>query len=616
MRKSELTTLERCAYGLFVAVPLITLAYMAVTILYLAVDIPAWDDWRQYQQGKAGAFDLAYLFKPANDTLYPVGKILDSVAVHALAGNAVAYKFLSMTAVLGSLLWLQWKLLRSALNDGFLVACCFASTMFMLCPDTYWDSQYMAFHQAVPLVCLLASLLVIVEGPAKTGWKMALLFGLGLIAGLTYISGAVAIMAAACGLFLLGFRWAQDRRQHLSTAIALGAAGLITSCFQAWVILVAQGGKTHHPDAPWATPLTIDFWMFALGKVARSLQLPRHPVEVSFIIALLSVVAIAATAYLAWRRRDNGQPLEARDKHRVTITLCLVSAVAAYLAIVCAGRALLGREPSGEFFDAFLAAFRRFHFFWVGVLWPWVLAALLAELGRRTTKSTVHWAGATAAFTVFVWMVFSGGLNHRASVEASSLRLQRGVECLQESLLTSETIECRDLYPGEISRGYDYGVVTGASFTRNAPPTFRRHNPSPKFSLFALSDTTVSQLDIRNAEMTVEPGPRLALLAGADPQIILKTGAIERLEKCYMLSVEASIETAAADIAQLFYRPSGVGSFNESNSKRVRLGPDGKADFLVLSPIGFEETLRLDPATLEGALKVASIDVRCLVFLR
>jgi uncharacterized membrane protein YidH (DUF202 family) len=355
-RKASLPVAEGCAFGLFVAAPLLTLAYMAVTILYLAVDIPAWDDWRQYQQGKAGSFDLAYLFKPANDTLYPVGKILDSVAVHALDGNAVAYKFLSMVVVLGSLLWLQWKLLRSALNDRFLVACCFAATMFMLCPDTYWDFQYMAFHQAVPLVCLLASLLVIVGGPANTGWKMALLFGLGLIAGLTYISGAVAIIATAFALLLLGFRWTQDRRQHLSAAIALGAAGLITSCFQAWVILVAQGGKTHHPDAPWATPLTIDFWMFALGKIARSLQLPAHPVEMSFVIALLSVVAIGATAYLVWRRTDNSQALEARDKHRVTITICLMGAVAAYLAIVCAGRALLRRDPSGEFFDAFLGS--------------------------------------------------------------------------------------------------------------------------------------------------------------------------------------------------------------------------------------------------------------------
>ena len=166
MRTTSLATLARCGYGLFVAVPLLTLAYMAITILYLAVDIPAWDDWRQYQQGKAGAFDLAYLFRPANDTLYPVGKMLDSAAVQALAGNAVAYKFLSMTAVLGSLLWLQWRLLRSALNDRFLVACCFAATMFMLCPDTYWDFQYMAFHQAVPLVCILTSLVVIVAMPA------------------------------------------------------------------------------------------------------------------------------------------------------------------------------------------------------------------------------------------------------------------------------------------------------------------------------------------------------------------------------------------------------------------------------------------------------------------
>jgi hypothetical protein len=83
-----------------------------------------------------------------------------------------------------------------------------------------------------------------------------------------------------------------------------------------------------------------------------------------------------------------------------------------------------------------------------------------------------------------------------------------------------------------------------------------------------------------------------------------------------MLSVQATIKAGAPDIAQLFYRPADVGSFSESNSKRAGLGTDGKADFLVLSSVGFENMLRLDPGTLEGALKVESIDVRCLAFLR
>ena len=521
--------LERYAFLLFVSVPLITLAYMAVTILYLGVDVPAWDDWRQYLQGKAGAFDLAYLFEPSNDTLYPVGKALDSLAVHALDGNAVAYKFLSMITVLGSLLWLQWKLLSRALNDRFLIACCFAATMFMLCPDSYWDFQYMAFHQAIPLVCLLASLFVIVGLRIKVGWKMGLLFGLGLIAGLSYISGAVAMSATAVTLLVLGWRSSEHRREFLPAGIILGLAGFVTSCFQGWVILVAQGGKTHNPDAPWATPFTIDFWMFALGKIGRSLQLPRHPVEVSFVLAVVSVAALIWTAYLAWRRTDDARPSDTRELQRASVTLSLIAATVAYLTIVSAGRALFRQGPPSGFLDVFLTGFPRFHFFWVSVLWPWVLAAMLAEVGRRVSRSSIRLVGSATASLVFVWVAFSGGLNHHASIQATSLKLQTGMECLQESLLTSETIKCRDLYPGDITVGYDYAVVTGASFVRNAPPTLRQHNPSPRFNLFALSDPKVSQLDVRNAEMTIEPGPSLTLLADTDSQIVFRTGARDRL---------------------------------------------------------------------------------------
>ena len=513
MRKSSLPTLERCAYGLFVAVPLLTLAYMALTILYLGVDIPAWDDWRQYRLGKAGAFDLAYLFKPANDTLYPVGKALDSLAVHELDGNAVAYKFLSMITVLGSLLWLQWKLLRRVMNDRFLAACCFAVTMFMLGPDSYWDFQYMAFHQAIPLVCLLASLFVTVGVHIKAGWKMGLLLVFGLIAGLSYISGAVAMSATAATLLFLGWRSSEYRREFLQAGVALGLAGFITSCFQAWVILIAQGGSTHRPDAPWATPLSIDFWMYALGKVARSLQLPKHPVEVSFVIAALSVVALAWAAYMAWRRIESAPPSDASELQRASITLCLIASTAAYLAIVSAGRALFQQGPPVGFFDTFLLGFPRFHFFWICILWPWLMAACLVELGRRVSGITIRLVGSAAATLVFVWVAFAGGLDYRASIEATGLRLQRGMQCLQESLLTSATIQCRDLHPGDITAAYDYAVITGASFVRNAPPTLRRHNPVATVAVFALSDTTVSQIDIRNAEVTVEPGPRLALLA-------------------------------------------------------------------------------------------------------
>ena len=124
----------------------------------MEIDLPFYDDWRAYIQGRAGLLDLGYLFTPENGTYYPVGKMLDAIAQRYLDGNSVAYQFLSMTIVLGSLLALQWRLLSFAMKDRLFAASAFSLTVFMLQPGSYWGHQNLAYHQAVPLLCLVAVL--------------------------------------------------------------------------------------------------------------------------------------------------------------------------------------------------------------------------------------------------------------------------------------------------------------------------------------------------------------------------------------------------------------------------------------------------------------------------
>lgn len=201
---------------LLLLVPVAALAYMAVTFLSLAVDIPMVDDWRSYDSGEIGSFSLEYLFRPANDTMYPVGKFLDALAQHALNGNSVAYKFLSMLTVLGTILWLQWRLLSSVFDDRFVAACSFTASLLMLQPASYWGGSNLAYHQAIPLICLLASLnmIVAVEGSMKL--KMPMLFCLGLVSGFTYISGAFSTLAVAAVLLVIGTMVARQRDLVLS----------------------------------------------------------------------------------------------------------------------------------------------------------------------------------------------------------------------------------------------------------------------------------------------------------------------------------------------------------------------------------------------------------------
>ena len=45
------------------------------------------------------------------------------------------------------------------------------------------------------------------------------------------------------------------------------------------------------------------------------------------------------------------------------------------------------------------------------------------------------------------------------------------MECLQQQLMTSDTIDFPDLYPADLSRAYAFAVASSASFVRYAPPS-------------------------------------------------------------------------------------------------------------------------------------------------
>src|SRR4029079_1575057 len=125
----------------FLVIPVLSLLAGAVAWLRYGIDLPFFDDWRAYIQGRSGSFDLSFLFTPENGTYYPIGKVLDAIAQRYLDGNSVAYQFLSMIIVLGSLLALQWRLLSSVMKDRLLAASAFSLTIFMLQPGSYWGHQ-------------------------------------------------------------------------------------------------------------------------------------------------------------------------------------------------------------------------------------------------------------------------------------------------------------------------------------------------------------------------------------------------------------------------------------------------------------------------------------------
>lgn len=209
------TALDWIPLRLFIGLPILLLVLMALSWLTHGIDVPMWDDWRDLAKKQAGSFDLKVLFEPANDTLYPVGRFLDALAFRILGGNAIAYQFLSMTLMLGLLLFFQWRLLRKCLDDRFAAAISFLLTCLMMQGGSYWGLQALAYHQALPAVCLLAILDMAIAGARSKITMSISAFLIGLVAGLTYISGAFAMFVAAVVLLLIASRFESNDRGNL-----------------------------------------------------------------------------------------------------------------------------------------------------------------------------------------------------------------------------------------------------------------------------------------------------------------------------------------------------------------------------------------------------------------
>jgi len=146
------------------ALPLLMLAANVLAWLRWGTDLPFMDDWRVYDQRSALSLDPARLFRAVNNTLAPIGLGLDALAQRWLGGNALPYQTLSMLAVLGGLLYLQWRLLGWVTGNRLQQAALFAFCIPMLQSGSYWGEQSLAYHQALPLLPLLGAMGTVLSG--------------------------------------------------------------------------------------------------------------------------------------------------------------------------------------------------------------------------------------------------------------------------------------------------------------------------------------------------------------------------------------------------------------------------------------------------------------------
>lgn len=605
-----------------VALPWLMLGANLLAWLRWGVDLPFLDDWRAYDERSALSLSPRRLFEAINNTISPVGLTLDVLAQRWLGGNSLAYQSLTMLGVLGGLLALQWCLLGWALRDRRLQAWAFAFCFPMLQAGSYWGEQNLAFHQALPLLALLSAAAVCLVPRSVRRWHAVVVWVLGLLAGLSYISGAVAALMLGVA-WLLVSAWYTTCAQpcvlaHRARAggWALLIAGALTSVLQIVITRsTTPGGREQFLGLTW--PYQADFWLFLAGSFGRASGLSFASLGVE--AAWVAVMGIGMLVLLGMAARPLGKgssPRSARVRRWALVYGPLLSVVLAYLALVSAGRAGFREASIVDASAVFRLGAGRFHFFWVTLLFPWAAAGVALALRRWRVPVFLGWlwggllalcvvAGTRGVFDVVT--VYRSASDHQLSQ----------FRCIARQLGSDSPIVCPGLAMmgiRDLSRAYAYAREIDASFVRYLPILGRdRFGDS-------LLDEHGSDVLGTGAWRHVQ---RLAdgwMRSEGDAQLVLSLSATERAADCRVLGVRLGLLADRPSSAQVFYRVAGQAGYSEEASVRVAYVPDAQArvvqELVIDSAVGFEPELRLDPFEGEGRFRLSELQVVCRLSAR
>ncbi|MDR7281983.1 hypothetical protein J2X84_000798 [Pseudomonas corrugata] len=597
---------------LLILIPIISFILNVWALLRHGVDVPVYDDWRQYNANDMGRLDLTYLFTPHNDTLYTFGLFLDSLAFRFLDGNTIAYQLLSTVFVLGGMLALQWKLLNLCTKNKSIQVIAFSFTLLMLQPDSYWGWQNLAYHQAIPLVCTLAILFFTLSEKWNVRITIPAIFMLGLASGLSYISGAFAVLTLSA-VFLLCYKFTNlnIKSQIFKSGLTLIIPGIATCAAQLWVIIKVQHG-THRADAPMAYPWESDFWYFMLGKIARSLMLPINlPLFSSIIVSLVVLGTVVALGICAIKIK-NKTTLE--NEKASIILISLAGVVFVYLLLISAGRTNLRPETITSFYDIFVYGFYRFHFFWVTLLWPWVACIFLIALHNRTKSNLL--LSVLMLFTIAGWTVvatFTPLTSYDSFYKMAMKQRADGIACILGKMQRTGPILCPTVDLSDLTKGLENARNTQASFMRNLPYLpipLGTDNPRP---LYRLSEH-FNNINIVNAIITSATKGALTLQTNIDSNIYIKASNPNLFSGCTTLNISVLIAASDNSVAQIFYMIPGSPGYSEAKSSTGSVQTSAlpqELNFTIFSANGFESEFRFDPVTADQTITITDLEIRC-----
>ena len=572
--------------------------------LRFGIDMPWFDDWRGYVDGNIHSLEINYLFRAINDTLAPVGFALDALAQRYLDGNSIAYQLISMFCVLGGLAWLQWKLLIRSLGSRLQASTCFLFVVFMLQPDSYWGWENLAYHQALPLVFILAAIFLIIFSEKSIKLIGPLIFAAGIFAGFTYISGAVGVLVCGSSLLALSILFFKGvtKNKIMTKSLWFFSAGILTVFCQIYFSLLKNRGV--HTGASLALPNEADFWFFYLGKIGRSLLLPQQWVHTSFALTLFFSVVALVVAVILFLKELRSSEDQFQEKRIVMIFISLGAVIAVYLAMISAGRANHRPLEIENLFEVYSYGFHRFHYFWVTLIWPWLVAGIIVLLRNKKFFSNKLFQITIMIFGVFLFFFFmqSDAFAHfKYQKEVAEVR-QTTAKCLLESVQKGPEIHCQGLAPPRNNQdipdsfpGYAYAHKTNASFVRNFPILPMTEYSENGKILFDFSDD-VSKFDFVNLDAIF---PDYYQSINNDSQILINLKSENLFEKCKVLDIFMKIKIEKDARAQIFFIPINQNEFTEKNSNLINIKSKDQllqaVVFRIESEKGFSGKFRFDP---------------------
>ncbi len=606
---------------ILILAPLVSLALGALAWLRYGIDMPWFDDWRGYVDGNIHSLNPDYLFRAVNDTLAPVGFALDALAQRYLGGNSIAYQLISMIAVLGGLMWLQWKLLIESLGDKLQASVCFLLVIFMLQPDSYWGWENLAYHQALPLVFIMAAIFLVVFSKKSIKLISPLIFIIGILAGFTYISGAIGVFVCGATLFILSFYFCFDegKRDFRIKSLWLLIAGLVATVPQIYFAILKTKGT--HAGIPLALPSELDFWFFYLGKIGRSLLLSQEWPMLSFVFTVVVVLIALMVGWGLFMKERRNQSDTLRERNLVIVYFSLGAVIFVYLGMVSAGRANFRPEDVNGFLDVYCYGFYRFHYFWMTLFWPWLVAGIIVLAKERKTflNNKVRCFVVGVGVLFFLASVRGGVFSHFEFQENVANTREVTAKCLLDSVQRGSGIHCPGLVPPRGGEnipdsfpGYLYAYKTNASFVRGFPILFANISSIDEDVFF--DEKKVNYNILLVGLKYLSPGRYFS--QNFDPQLKFSASFEKLINKCIIFDiiVDMSIEKNAR--AQIFYDVPGEEGFSENKSKALIVNAvDDKSlhslVFRLESSNGFSGKFRFDPVDSMQEIHLSKIRGRC-----